>query len=59
MIGARGSAPHAVAGKGSSIPGVIAEDAVSLGDDMPPLNVMEIGSVGVARLDVLGLELCS
>ena len=59
MIGARGPAPHAVAGKRPPIPGVIAEDAVGLGDDVPPLDIVKIGSVGVARLDVLSIELRS
>ena len=36
------AAPHAVAGKRPPIPGVIAEDAVGLSDDVPTLNVMKI-----------------
>jgi hypothetical protein len=43
----------------SSIPGVITEDTVSFGDDVPALDIVEIGSIGVARLDVLPIELRS
>ena len=46
-----------MAGKGPPIPGVIAKDTIGFGDDVPPLNIVKIGSVGVARLDVLPLEL--
>ena len=59
MIGAVCSAPHAVACERPPVPGVIAEDAVGLGDDVPPLDIVKVGSVGFARLDVLRLELRS
>ena len=59
MIGAGLPAPHAVAGKRPPIPGVVAEDAVCFGDDVPPLDIVKVGSVGVTRLDVLPIELRS
>ena len=59
MIGARLSTPHAAAGKRPPIPGVVTEDAVRLGDNVPSLHIVKIGSVGVARLDVLPIELRS
>jgi hypothetical protein len=58
VIGTGGSAPHAVAGKSPSIPGVVAEDAVCFSNDVPPLHVVKISSISFARLDVLRLELC-
>ena len=58
-MGATYAAPHAVACKRPSIPGVVAEDAVCFGDDVPPLYIVKIGSIGVARLDVLPVELRS
>src|SRR4029079_16645794 len=52
-------APHALRCERPAVPGIMAEDAVGLGDDVPPLNVVKVSSVGVARLDVLCLKLRS
>ena len=40
-----------------SIPGVVAEDAVGLGDDVPAFDIGEGGVVRPAASDVLGIEL--
>ena len=53
MGGARGSIPHAVACERPPIPGVVAKNAVGFGDDVPPLDIVKIGSIGAARFDVL------
>ena len=45
MIGAGPPAPHAAAGKRPPVPGVIAKDAVGLGDDVPPFHVVKISAV--------------
>src|SRR5262245_24869576 len=56
MVGARGSVPHAAACERSPVPGVIAKDAVSLGDDMPALDIVEIGTIRFASFDMLLLN---
>ena len=59
VIGATLSAPYAAARQRSPIPGIVTEDAVGFGDDVPPLDIMQVNPIGVAALDVLRLELCS
>src|SRR5262245_12722064 len=57
MVGASGSVPHAAARERSPVPGVIAKDAVSLGDDMPALDIVEVGTTRFASFDMLRLKL--
>ena len=59
MIGARRPTPHAVAGKRPPIPCVITEDTVCLGNDVPTLDIVKIGTVGATCFDVLPIELGS
>jgi hypothetical protein len=41
-----------------SVPGIEAEDAVGLCDGVPALDVAESGTVGDARLHMLGIKFC-
>ena len=50
MIRAGRSAPHAVTGKRPPILGVVAEDTVGFGDDVPPLDIMDVGYVALRVL---------
>ena len=52
MVGGVGSAADAAACQRPPIPRVIAKDAVGLGNDMPPFDIIEVGSIGFACLDV-------
>src|SRR5262249_25970434 len=57
MVGASGSVPHAAACERAPVPGVIAKDAVGLGDDMPALDIVEVGTTRSASFDMLRLKL--
>ena len=59
MIVDRSRRSTRIGGKRSAVPGVVAEDAVGLSDDVPAFDIMKVSSVGFARLDVLRIELCS
>ena len=59
MVGARGSIPHTAGCQCPPVPCVIAKDAVSLGNHVPAFHIMQVGSIGLARLDMLRLELRS
>jgi hypothetical protein len=59
MIGARDSAPHAAACERLPVPGIVAKDAVGLGDDVPTFDIVEISTIGLADLDMPQLKFCS
>ena len=53
MVGARSSVPHAAACQCPSIPSVIAEDPVRLGNDMPAFDIVEVGPFALRVLTCL------
>src|SRR6476660_8011006 len=51
--------PHASGRKGPTVPAVVAENPVGLGDDVPTLEIAECRALVRSRLDVLVFELGS
>ncbi len=57
VVVVRRARPNTARGQCVSVPGVIAKDAVGLGDDMPAFDIGEGGILHPPRPDVFGIEL--
>jgi hypothetical protein len=57
MVPAAPFAMHAAGGNRSAVPRIETKDAISLGDRVPPFDIMERRSVSIPRLYVFGVEL--